>query len=104
MYGERLAEARKDCRLKQSDVAKVLEVSVTTISGYENNRIKPSIDKCVMMAKLFDKSLDYLLGASNEELSLNRSNEVTLPKELPKDVRDGVLEYVSYICQKYDKY
>jgi len=101
MKGERLAEVRKDRGLKQRDLSKILSVSEATISGYENNRNRPGDEIKVNIAKTFDISLDYLLGAVDDELKLNRENVIVLPKDFPEDARAKVLEYVELIMFKY---
>ena len=52
MVGERLAELRKDRGMKQKDLSEILSVSVTTISGYENNQNTPSDEIKVHIAKV----------------------------------------------------
>jgi len=101
MKGERLAEVRKDRGLKQRELSKILAVSETTISGYENNRNRPDDEIKVNIAKTFDISLDYLLGAIDDEITLTRDNMIILPKDFPKDARSKVLEYIELIMFKY---
>ena len=62
MLGERLQELRKDHGLSQQDLADKLNVSIHTISSYERNRSAPDDKTKMEIAKLFDISLDYLLG------------------------------------------
>ena len=62
MLGERLQELRKDHGLSQQDLADKLNVSIHTISSYERNRSAPDDTMKMEIAKLFDISLDYLLG------------------------------------------
>lgn len=61
-FGVRLKELRKAKRLSQSDVARRLEVTRSTVSGYECNTITPSLDQLVKMAVLYNTSLDYMMG------------------------------------------
>ena len=101
MKGERLAEIRKDRGLKQRDLSKILSVSETTISGYENNRNRPGDEIKVSIAKTFDISLDYLLGAVDDELTLTRENMIILPKDFPEDARAKLLDYVELIMFRH---
>lgn len=64
-FGLRLKELRKAKHLSQNEVAKRLEVTRSTISGYERNTITPSIEQIVKLALLYNTSLDYMLGMTN---------------------------------------
>lgn len=101
MKGERLADIRKDRGMKQQELAEHLSVSVTTVSGYENDQNTPNDEIKVNIAKIFNISLDYLLGAIDEETALDRSNVLVLPKGFPPEARDEVLEYAKLMILKY---
>ncbi len=64
-FGLRLKELRERKHLSQSDVAKRLDVTRSTVSGYECNTITPSLDQLVKLAVLYNTSLDYLMGMDN---------------------------------------
>ena len=100
MRGERLAELRKDCGMTQRELAG-LQVSVTTISGYENNRKTPNDEDKVKIARIFNVSLDYLLGAIDDEIALDRANIITLPKDFPIEVSESVREYAELMAIKH---
>ena len=61
----RLRELRKQQKLSQNDVAKVLEYGYTTICNYEGGRNEPSIKDLIRLAQFFNVSVDYLIGANN---------------------------------------
>lgn len=64
-FGLRLKELREAKRLSQKDVAKRLNVVPSTISGYENNTVTPSLEQFARMAILYNTSLDYMMGLDN---------------------------------------
>lgn len=64
-FGLRLKELREARRLSQSEVAKRLEVTRSTISGYECNTITPSLEQLIRLAVLYNTSLDYMVGMNN---------------------------------------
>lgn len=75
-FGMRLKELREAKRLSQVDVANRLEVTRSTISGYECNTITPSLEQLVKMAVLYNASLDYIMGMENRSyLYLNDMSE-----------------------------
>ena len=62
IFQERLLEQRKLNKLTQQQVAKHLGISQPSYIRYEHGSAEPSYDKLVMLADLFDVSIDYLLG------------------------------------------
>lgn len=64
-FGYRLRALRKQKKLTQTQVALRLNLSKTTISGYENNTKTPSLDVLVQLSQFYGTTTDYLLGLSN---------------------------------------
>ena len=52
-FGLRLKELREAKKLSQKDVADRLSVVPSTISGYENNTITPSLEQAIRLAILY---------------------------------------------------
>ena len=61
----RLRELREAKHLSQSDVASRLNVSRSTVSGYESNTTTPSLEQFTRLAILYNTSLDYMMGLDN---------------------------------------
>lgn len=101
MIGERLQELRKDHRLSQEDLAKILGVSHYTVSSYECNRSDPDDKSKVVLAKLFDVSVDYLLGLIDEPLSFNREGRnVKIPNTFTDEDFGDVIKYLDFLEYK----
>ena len=64
---ERLTNLREKIGLSQSEVARRLGVNRTTINAYEQNEIKPSLNKLIALADLYHTSADYILGRTRQE-------------------------------------
>ena len=64
-FGLRLRELREAKHLSQSDVASRLNVSRSTVSGYESNTTTPSLEQFTRLAILYNTSLDYIMGLDN---------------------------------------
>jgi len=77
-YGTRIYELRKLKSLSQEEVADKLGVSRQSISLWETNQASPSMDNLVAIAKLFNTSLDGLVGLNNSNKMLEQSEEVPL--------------------------
>ena len=61
----RLRELRLNKGLRQEQVAKLIGVSKSAISAYENDTKEPSFEILVRLANLYRVSTDYLLGQTN---------------------------------------
>lgn len=53
-------------KIKQSDLAKELNLSKQAITNLKSGRSLPSLDVLCSIAKYFDVSSDYLLGLEDE--------------------------------------
>ncbi|OPX88096.1 MAG: antitoxin HipB [Pelotomaculum sp. PtaB.Bin104] len=78
MLAENIKWARKSAGLSQSELARIVGVSVNTISGIELGRIKPSVDTFIRIARACNVSLDILARNYNagieESTSLGKRN------------------------------
>ena len=61
----RLKFLREEKGLFQSDIAKILGVSVAAIGFYENEKRDTSPETIIKLAEYFNVSTDYLLGKSD---------------------------------------
>lgn len=104
MIGERLQELRKDYGMSQEQLAQTLGVSHYTVSSYECNRSDPDDKSKVIIANLFDVSVDYLLGLIDEPVSFNRQQKhIRLPQDFTEEDFSEIENYIKYIKFKKDK-
>ena len=61
----RIKQLRTSLEMKQIDLAKQLKVGQNTISNWETGRTEPDSESLQAMAKIFDTSIDFILGHSN---------------------------------------
>ncbi len=59
--GEKIAIQRKELNYTQEQLADILDVSRQSISKWESNIAYPETDKLIVLGKLFNCSMDYLL-------------------------------------------
>ena len=64
-YRNRLRLLRKGNYLKQKEIADLLCVSQRTYSDYETGRIMVPVESLMYLARFYDVSLDFSLGASD---------------------------------------
>ena len=93
MIGKRLETLRKGRGMSQRELAAILGVTNYTISAYENDRSEPGDDIKIQLAKLFDISLDYLMGLVDQPLSLSREEQFLLfPPSMTPTQREFLVE------------
>lgn len=68
IIGKRVVRLRRRDKLSQGDLARLLNASQNAICLLEKGKTKaPHIDRLVLIAGLFDCSLDYLVGRSDDD-------------------------------------
>ena len=71
MFGERIAELRKNKRISQEELADILCTSRQAVSKWERGESDPDIYRLKDLASYFGVSIDYLLGYDIESSSVN---------------------------------
>jgi transcriptional regulator with XRE-family HTH domain len=67
IIGERLRTLRQRQGISQADLARALGASINAINMIECGQVKaPHIARLMAMADLFDVSLDYLVGMTDD--------------------------------------
>lgn len=93
MFSEKLRETRKLKKLTQSQLASLLNISVTTYGDYERGRTEPDLERLKKLAKILDVSIDYLL-------EVERNTDVEYVK-VKKEKMDQLLNLVLDITKKW---
>ncbi|OXM85110.1 helix-turn-helix domain-containing protein [Paenibacillus rigui] len=65
-YGERIAALREKHSLTQEGLSTKLGITRASLSHYENNRREPDYETIVSIANLFNVSIDYLIGRTED--------------------------------------
>ena len=84
IYGlpERLRKMREGFSLSQRDVANLLNLSPSLISGYETGERTPSVEVLLQLSNLFKCSTDYLLGKNTNDLRISISLDNMTPSQI----------------------
>ena len=80
--GYKIKLLRKENNLSQSELAKKLNLHTTQISKYENDKIFPTPESIIKMAKIFNVTTDFLLLDDVPRKSLVYKNNVKLIEKL----------------------
>ena len=78
-YYERIKELREDNDMSQEKLSKLLNIGQQTLSQYESNKRKLPIDLLERYAKIFNVSIDYIMGLTNDPRpNWNIKNQVNI--------------------------
>ena len=82
--GKKLLNLRKEYKMTQNDVAKILGMSRTSFSKYENGIANPPLQVLRKIAAIYNVGLEYLIFDENTLIRLNDSlNEDDETAEVP---------------------
>lgn len=71
--GDIIRNLRKNRKMTQTDLAKLINVSQQTITKWENNSAEPSGGAIKSLAKVFSVSSDYILGIENKNKTIEQA-------------------------------
>lgn len=96
MLKTNLKNLRLEKKLTQEELAKVLNLSVSTISMYETGSREPDISTLKTISEYFNVTCDYLLGLSSNRhfnvVSVTSQTDTTAYLKSLKDVIETLLE------------
>jgi transcriptional regulator with XRE-family HTH domain len=103
MLSQRIKEERLRIGLSQEELGKKLSVSQQAVNKWENSKSNPDSEMIRKMADLFDCTIDYLVGRTDDPtplaLAAHRSDDPL--SELPPEARKSLEEFQDYILRKY---
>ncbi len=91
-FGELLVQLRNKKKIYQKELASYLNVSIGTISNYENGVHTPDLSTLCKLADYFDVSTDYLLGRTDFAYSLDFLNKKIAVDYTVSDIANTTLE------------
>ena len=65
-YAERIRALREDQDKTQTEIAALLNVGQRTYCDYELGKTRIPVDSLIVLAKLYDVSMDYICGISDK--------------------------------------
>lgn len=90
--GERIKQLRKENGLTQTGLAEALGVTKGTVSTWETNSRTPGFETLNMMSDMFHRSLDYIMGRTDDATPTSVSDEDMEALAL-SDVEEDLSEY-----------
>lgn len=104
MLGDRIKEARKAKGLKQEELADLIGAKNTSVSGWENNEHRPSIDLITKMSEVLEVKVSWLLEENEKPDNTKVLNYLIEGLEqLPEEAKREIDNMIDYIKTKYKK-
>ena len=109
-FSERLKELRRQVGLTQVEVAEKLGISQPAYASWERCVKKPTHENLVKIAQIFNVSVDYLVGNSEDKVDeldnielLFRMNSKGLTEEEKEVFRKELIEFMEERKKVFDK-
>lgn len=110
---KKIKDLRLEKGLKQKDVASAINIATNTLSQFENNKGRPSLEVLSLLADFFEVSVDYLIGREDDfgnvvvqnagdikNLSLNEEELLEAYKHLNFFEQEAILIQVKALAEK----
>ena len=97
ILSERLKMLREEANMSKSDLATQLNIGISSVSQYESGDRIPSDEVKINIVKLFDVSLDYLMGLTNIRNPYVFFTLSSVLKDLSQEEINEVIKYILFI-------
>ena len=109
-WNERLKALRKQKGDSQTEIARLLGVGKSSISGYESGTREPGVKTLVTLIKYFGVSADYFFGLSDDSTPNDSKSADNLASkiddfynELTEIDKREVQDFINFIISRKDK-
>lgn len=97
MFSERLKQLRKEAKLTQKQLAKKMNTSQPSYQNWEKGTRNPSKENLEKLSKIFNVSVDYLLGNTD----IKNSDELS-DADIKNILETGVASYDGKPISEHD--
>ncbi|MFC6038394.1 helix-turn-helix domain-containing protein [Paenisporosarcina macmurdoensis] len=99
MRGDILRKLRKEKKLTQEQLGKIINVTKVSVSGYESGNRSPDNDTLQDIANYFEVTTDYLLGRTDNPKLINYNMNENKPTGLGAIDTSGLTEYQQAVLE-----
>lgn len=86
MFSKRLKVLRKEKGYTQAELAKCINSSLSKIAMWETEKRDPVKEDLLVLSELFDVSIDYLLGKTdNRNIDTEKNNDINKEKDFEEE-------------------
>lgn len=94
--GLKIKQLREENNLTQAELGEKLNISKATISKYEADRVEPSIPTLISISKLFNVSIDFLVG-NDESFETIAAHMDDRTQQLSEESKKKLDDYIDYL-------
>lgn len=84
----RIRQLREEREWTQDDLGSLLNVKRPAISKYENESVPLTADTLKLLSGIFDVSVDYILGITNERGGKQKTSNINIPQSKRSLIED----------------
>lgn len=95
-FEERLKELRMERGWNQKRIADELGVTPATVSNWEAGRKRPDVATTIKLANMFDVSLDYLVGRSDNRTATHIYTGGKRWDDIKAIFEPGILQFIEF--------
>jgi transcriptional regulator with XRE-family HTH domain len=93
-FGKRLAQIRKEKKLSQGELAKMVDIHANVLGRYERSEARPFVEMAAKLADALEVSLDYLVGNSDLKFDKETINRIVDIQNLSDEDKHPLLKLV----------
>lgn len=93
-FGKRLSQIRKEKKLSQSELAKMVGIHANVLGRYERSEARPFVEMAAKLAEALQVSLDYLVGNSDLKFDKETINRIVGLQSLDADEKNTIFRIV----------
>lgn len=100
-FGQNMMLLRKQKKLSQAALGKMIGTSGDVIGRYERGDIKPSVDVVAKLADALEVSVDYLIGKTSLVIDKNTMDRIEEISALPDDKKSYVFNLIDMCLRDF---
>ena len=97
--GNRILELRKQRKLSQTDLGKLIDIHKNVVGQYERGVVMPSIDVVIRIADVFGVSIDYLVGLTSAKIDKELLSKLEAIQSMPEKDRECIMYSINGLIQ-----
>lgn len=93
-FGQRVMALRKQNKMKRAELARLLDMPQNTLRHYEMDEREAGAETAIRIAKIFDCTVDYLIGNEPEPIRPIQWELIRATADLPDERIRALIDFV----------